>query len=55
MTAYENVELPMKILGKLSDKMIKKRAIELLTRVGLQDRLDHLVCFLIKLNISFHY
>ena len=45
MTAYENVELPMKILGKLSDKMIKKRAIELLTRVGLQDRLDHLVCF----------
>jgi len=43
MTAYENVELPMKILGKLSDKLIKKRAIELLTRVGLQDRLDHLV------------
>lgn len=42
MTAYENVELPMKILGKLSDKQIKKRAVELLTRVGLQDRLDHL-------------
>mgnify|MGYP000907624448 CR=1 FL=1 len=25
MTAYENVELPMKILGKLSAKEIKKR------------------------------
>lgn len=35
MTAYENVELPMKILGKLSDKEIKKKTISLLTRVGL--------------------
>ncbi|KAF2070840.1 hypothetical protein CYY_007844 [Polysphondylium violaceum] len=42
MSAYENVELPMIILGKLSEKERKKRAIELLTLVGLQDRLDHL-------------
>ena len=35
MTAYENVELPMKILGKLNDKDIKKKTISLLTRVGL--------------------
>jgi len=42
MTAYENVELPMKLLGKLSNKQIKQRTIELLTKVGLQDRMDHL-------------
>lgn len=42
MTAYENVELPMKILNKLSEKEIKKRVRMLLTRVGLQDRMDHL-------------
>ncbi|KAL4496009.1 hypothetical protein ABPG72_015431 [Tetrahymena utriculariae] len=42
MTAYENVELPMKILNKLSQKVIKQRVINLLTRVGLQDRMDHL-------------
>eukprot|EP01133_Synstelium_polycarpum_P002955 gene2955-3397_t len=42
MSAFENVELPMIILGKLSQKERKKRAIELLTLVGLQDRLDHL-------------
>lgn len=42
MTAYENVELPMKLLAKLSNKQIKQRTIELLTKVGLQDRMDHL-------------
>lgn len=35
MTAYENVELPIKILGKLGNKECKQRTIELLTRVGL--------------------
>lgn len=42
MTAYENVELPMRILGKLSDSAIRLRVNSLLTRVGLQDRMDHL-------------
>ena len=49
MTAYENVELPMRILGKLvlsiynqNDKEIKNRVTLLLKRVGLQDRMDHL-------------
>jgi len=42
MSAYENVELPMTILGKLKHKDQKKRATELLTLVGLQDRLGHL-------------
>lgn len=44
MTAYENVELPMRILGKLvnknnilyqDDREIKKRVRELLKSVGL--------------------
>lgn len=42
MTAYENVELPMKILNKLSATEIRFRVTSLLTRVGLQDRMDHL-------------
>jgi len=42
MSAYENVELPMTILGKLSKKERKKRTKELLMLVGLQDRLGHL-------------
>jgi len=42
MSAYENVELPMTILGKLKDADKKKRAKELLTLVGLQDRMNHL-------------
>ena len=41
-TALENVELPMSIQGKLSKKEMKKRAIKLLTMVGLEDRLDHI-------------
>ena len=32
MSAFENVELPMTVLGKLSKKEAKARAIELLTR-----------------------
>jgi putative ABC transport system ATP-binding protein len=42
MSALENVELPMILLGKHSEKERRKRAIELLKRVGLGDRLDHL-------------
>jgi len=42
MSAFENVELPMTILGKLNHKERKQRTMELLTMVGLQDRLDHL-------------
>jgi len=42
MSAYENVMLPMTILNKLSSKAMKQRAKELLTLVGLQDRMDHL-------------
>jgi putative ABC transport system ATP-binding protein len=42
MTALENVELPMILLGKLSEKERRNRAITLLKRVGLGDRLDHL-------------
>ena len=42
MTALENVELPLTIDNKLSNKDKKKRAESLLTRVGLQDRMDHL-------------
>ena len=41
-TAFENVKLPMSILGKLSAKEMDRRATYLLTRVGLQDRMDHL-------------
>lgn len=42
MTALENVELPMILLGKLSAKERKNRSIALLKRVGLGDRLHHL-------------
>lgn len=42
MTALENVELPMILAGKLSDHERRQRAIALLKRVGLGDRLDHL-------------
>ena len=42
MSALENVELPMILLGTLSDKERRNRAISLLKRVGLGDRLDHL-------------
>jgi len=42
MSAFENVELPMTILGKLKRKERKEKAKALLTLVGLQDRLGHL-------------
>jgi len=42
MSAFENVELPMTILGNLSKSESKKRARHLLEVVGLGDRLEHL-------------
>ena len=43
MSALENVELPMILLNKhKSEKERRKRAVALLKRVGLGDRLDHL-------------
>jgi len=42
MSAYENVELPMTILGKLNAKERKKRTRDLLALVGLRDRELHL-------------
>jgi putative ABC transport system ATP-binding protein len=43
MSALENVELPMILLNKhKTEKERRKRAVALLTRVGLGDRLDHL-------------
>lgn len=40
ISAFENVELPM-IFGGMSPKERKERTTELLTRVGLGDRLEH--------------
>eukprot|EP01083_Nonionella_stella_P291267 991165_1 len=42
LSAFENVELPMTILGELSPLKAKRRATELLEMVGLQDRMEHL-------------
>ena len=42
MSAFENVELPMTILGERSAKECKARAMQLLDMVGLQDRYAHL-------------
>ncbi|EFC43329.1 abc transporter [Naegleria gruberi] len=42
MSAFENVELPMTLLGKLNKKERRKRAKELLRLVGLEDRMAHL-------------
>ena len=42
MSAFENVELPMTILGERSAAECKKRAMHLLDMVGLQDRYAHL-------------
>lgn len=41
MNVVENVELPMKILGKESSEFIRNRALKLLDRVGLSKRLWH--------------
>jgi hypothetical protein len=54
MTAYENVELPMKLLGKLTSKQIKQRTLELLGKVGLQDRVEHLVNFCLMILFFSH-
>jgi putative ABC transport system ATP-binding protein len=42
MTALENVKLPMTIENILSNKERNKRAKDLLARVGLEDRMEHL-------------
>ncbi len=42
MSAFENVELPMTILGRRPPRECRERAVELLRRVGLIDRLEHL-------------
>ena len=41
MTALENVEMPMILAGKLKAEERRKRAIALLERVGMGERLDH--------------
>lgn len=43
LSAYENVELPMAIAGKLSASERKARAKGLLKLVGLEDRMAHLI------------
>jgi putative ABC transport system ATP-binding protein len=40
-SAIENVELPLLYRGGMSAGQRRKRAVELLTRIGLGDRLDH--------------
>eukprot|EP01080_Neovahlkampfia_damariscottae_P001487 gene1487-12104_t len=42
MTALQNVEMPMILKGKLTQKERSKRAKELLSMVGMAPRLDHL-------------
>jgi len=42
MSAFENVQLPMTIAGKLSRSETVEKAKKLLQLVGLQDRLEHL-------------
>merc|ERR1719471_2182709 len=42
MSAFENVQLPMIIANRLSKRETKEKAIALLERVGLGDRLEHL-------------
>lgn len=42
LTSFENVELPMTVLNKLSSRDTKKTATSLLKMVGLQDRMGHL-------------
>jgi putative ABC transport system ATP-binding protein len=41
LNVIENVEIPMKIKGQLSSDEIHKRAVELLEKVGLANRLNH--------------
>lgn len=42
LTALENVEIPMRLAGELSAQDRRSRAIELLQKVGLQERANHL-------------
>ena len=42
LTAIENVELPMILLGKLNANERRQRALELLERVGMSERKNHL-------------
>jgi putative ABC transport system ATP-binding protein len=42
LSAYENVELPMTVLGKLGAAERKRRVCGLLAQVGLEDRMGHL-------------
>jgi putative ABC transport system ATP-binding protein len=42
MSAFENVELPMTVLGLLSPEERRDRALSLLAMVGLRDRVEHL-------------
>ena len=41
LNVLENVEMPMKIKGQLSSKQIKDRALSLIEKVGLSNRLNH--------------
>ena len=41
LTALENVELPMQLRGQLSRGELRERAKDLLSRVGLAERMDH--------------
>jgi putative ABC transport system ATP-binding protein len=42
LSAFENVELPMSVLGRLSKRERSTRAKKLLAMVGLEDRISHL-------------
>eukprot|EP00298_Acanthocystis_sp_HF-20_P010371 c18819_g1_i1.p1 GENE.c18819_g1_i1~~c18819_g1_i1.p1 ORF type:complete len:283 (+),score=80.09 c18819_g1_i1:22-849(+) len=42
LSAFENVELPMTLLNSMSREDRRKRSIELLTLVGLGDRINHI-------------
>jgi putative ABC transport system ATP-binding protein len=42
LSAFENVELPMTILGQMTVKERRRRAKKLLAAVGLRDRMNHL-------------
>ena len=41
LNVLENVEMPMKIKGELSSKEIKKKALSLIEKVGLTNRINH--------------
>ena len=41
LNVLENVELPMKIKGELTSKQIKDRAMSLIEKVGLKNRINH--------------